>query len=141
MTQQERVELVIVLSGARRDLGQAEAAVVLLQEPARRTTRARPWASRLWYALADALLDAGRPEEARQWFAAAADVDEPGETDADERLLELDGVVLEDLQDGDDVSEEDAPDRNARQPDRPGAADSRTGPAAAAEAEPAATDD
>lgn len=105
LTQEERVELVIVLSGARRDLGQPDAAVLLLQGPAERTRRARPWSARLWYALADALLDAGRAEEARRWFAAAADADENGATDADERLLELDGIVLEDLQD----DGEDAP--------------------------------
>jgi hypothetical protein len=99
LSQEERVELVMVLSGARRDLGQADAAVLLLQEPARRTRRQRPWAARLWYALADALLDAGRPEEARSWFAASAEADDAGATDADERLLELDGVVVEDLQD------------------------------------------
>jgi tetratricopeptide (TPR) repeat protein len=100
--QTERVELVIVLAGARRDLGQAEAAVLMLQEPARRTTRARPWAPRLWYAYADALLAAGREEEARRWFAAAADADEAAQTDAEERLLELDGVVLEDVHEGDE---------------------------------------
>jgi tetratricopeptide (TPR) repeat protein len=107
LQQDERVELVIVLSGARRDLGQAEAAVLLLQEPARRTSRQRPWAARLWYALADALLDAGRPDDARDWFARAAEADEHGQTDADERLLELDGVVLEDLApDADEPAEE-----------------------------------
>lgn len=98
LTQDERVELVIVISGVRRDLGQADAAVALLRGPAERTRRARPWAARLWYALADALLDAGDTVQARQWFAAAADADDAGQTDAGERLLELDGVVLEDLQ-------------------------------------------
>jgi tetratricopeptide (TPR) repeat protein len=101
--QPERVELAIVLSGARRDLGQGDAAVVLLQGPARRTRPGRPFAARLWYAYADALLDVGRRDEAREWFAAAADVDRDGETDAAERLLELDGVVLEDLGPHDDT--------------------------------------
>ena len=95
----QRVELVIVVSGARRDLDQADAAVVLLQDPARRTTGQRPWAARLWYALADALLDAGREDEAREWFGRSAEVDEAGETDADERLMALDGVVFEDAWD------------------------------------------
>ncbi len=102
LEQATRVELVIVIAGARRDLGQADAAVLLLQGPARATTARRPWASRLWYAFADALLDADRPDEAREWFAKAAEQDGQGETDALERLLELDGVVLEDLQADDD---------------------------------------
>lgn len=108
LEQTARVELVIVLAGARRDLGQLDAAVLQLQEPARRTKRTRPWAPRLWYAYADALLAAGREEEARQWFSAAADADDDGETDAEERLLEIDGVVLEDLQ---PASEQDLPDQ------------------------------
>lgn len=102
LEQAVRVELVIVVAGARRDLHQADAAVLLLQGPARATTSRRPWATRLWYAYADALLDAGRDDEAREWFARAAEQDGQGETDAMERLLELDGVVLEDLQDEDD---------------------------------------
>jgi tetratricopeptide (TPR) repeat protein len=99
LDQAERVELVIVLAGARRDMGQADAAVLQLQDPARRTTAARPWAARLWYAYADALLAAGREAEAREWFARAAEVDADDTTDAAERLLELDGVFFEDLED------------------------------------------
>ncbi|HVM26091.1 MAG TPA: hypothetical protein VM433_00255 [Mycobacteriales bacterium] len=126
LSQEERVELVIVLSGARRDLGQADAAVLLLQEPAQRTRRGRSWAPRLWYALADALLDAGRADAARTWFAAAADADEAGQTDAEQRLLQLDGIVLEDLGDGEEGegeksgSDEPVPDADrgaARAPD------------------------
>ena len=101
LSQDERVELVIVLAGARRDLGQHDAAVLALQDPARRTSAARPWASRLWYAYADALLAAGREQDARTWFERAASVDDEGATDAGDRLLELDGVVLEDVDDED----------------------------------------
>ena len=102
LTQQERVELVIVVSGARRDLGQADAAVLMLQEPARRTSDKRPWAVRLWYAYADALLDAGRTEQAREWFERTAGLDVEGATDAGDRLLLLDGIVVEDLGDDDE---------------------------------------
>jgi tetratricopeptide (TPR) repeat protein len=102
LDQDERVELVIVLAGARRDLGQADAAVLTLQEPARRTSAGRPWAARLWYAYADALLHAGRADEARGWFEKVVGVDADGLTDAGDRLLDLDGVVLQDLDDDDE---------------------------------------
>ncbi len=110
LDQEERVELVIVLSGARRDLQQTDAAVLLLQEPARRTSAARPWAARLWYAYADALLVAGRTEQARTWFEKAAGVDVDGRTDAGDRLLELDGVVLPDPEDDEDDDQRGMPD-------------------------------
>jgi len=54
------------------------------------------WAARLRYAYADALLAAGRREEAREWFSRAAAADPENLTDATERMLELDGVVLDD---------------------------------------------
>ena len=103
LSQDERVELVIVLAGARRDMGQLEAAVLALQTPARATTAKRPWAVRLWYAFADALLAAGREDEAREWFGRSAELDDDGQTDAADRVLELDGVVLDDLA-GDDLA-------------------------------------
>jgi len=86
-----QVEMRIVAAGARRDLGQLEAALVLLRagtEPDP-TTVEDPM-PRLWYAYADALLAAGKIDEAREWFLAAASVDDSGGTDADERLAELD---------------------------------------------------
>ena len=101
LSQDARVELAIVLAGARRDLGQPDAAVVALQDPSRRTTDKRPWAARLWYAYADALVAAGREEQAREWFGKAAAADAEGQTDAGDRLLELEGVVLDDGDDAD----------------------------------------
>lgn len=94
------LELRIVESGIRRDQGLPEAAVVALQVPELTNGRAGPETARLFYAYADALLDAGREDEARDWFAraAAADVDE--ETDAAERLDQLDPVVFDDLDPG-----------------------------------------
>ncbi len=110
LDQQERVELVIVLSGARRDLGQADAAVLALQDPARRTSTSRPWAARLWYTYADALLQAGRTDEARTWFEKVVGVDPEGLTNAGDRLLDLDGVVLQDLDDDDEDDGRGLPD-------------------------------
>lgn len=89
-----RVELLIVASGARRDLGQSAAAAASLQVGALEGPL-RPWTARLRYAYADALLDGGREDEAREWFGRTAEVDPDGETDAVDRLLELDGIVLD----------------------------------------------
>ena len=100
MDRAEAVELLIVAAGARRDLGQHEAALAMLQ--VRELTADGPWAARLRYAYADALLAMDRPEEAREWFSRAVEADSEGQTDAPERLLELDGVALDDEDDEDD---------------------------------------
>jgi tetratricopeptide (TPR) repeat protein len=93
-----QIELKIVESGIRRDQGLPEAGVVALQIPELTDKRGRA-SARLLYAYADALLDAGREDEARQWFEKAAAADRGGETDAAERLNEFDGVLIEDLDD------------------------------------------
>ena len=101
------VELRIVESGIRRDQGLADAAVAALQLPELTDRRRRPWSARLFYAYADALLDAGRGDEARSWFARAAAADPDGETDAAERFEELDDVVIDDLAEDDDLAGDD----------------------------------
>jgi tetratricopeptide (TPR) repeat protein len=88
----DRVEMLIVASGARLDLGQAAAALSLLTGPQLRADARRPWSARLFYAYADALLAAGRADESAQWFGHAAAADTDGETDAAERVEELHGV-------------------------------------------------
>jgi len=100
-----QIELRIVESGIRRDQGLAEAAVVVLQVPELTSSRLRPWSARLFYAYAEALLAAGREDDARDAFARAVDADTDGETDAAERLDELDGVELEDLAELEDEAE------------------------------------
>ncbi|MEH1057960.1 tetratricopeptide repeat protein [Micromonospora sp. CPCC 206171] len=100
------IELLIVAAGARGDLGQKDAAVAMLQVPELTTDSTDPWTARLRYAYADALLAVGRREEAREWFSRAADVDTDGETDAAERLLELDGVLIEGDEEDDEPAEE-----------------------------------
>src|SRR6185369_1058482 len=55
------------------------------------------------------LLAVGRNEEAREWFARAAEVDEDAQTDAAERLLVLDGVVLDGDEDLDESDEDGQP--------------------------------
>jgi tetratricopeptide (TPR) repeat protein len=92
-----QIELRIVESGIRRDEGRPAAAVVALQVPELTDGRLRPWSAGLFYAYADALLDAGRLEEARDWFGRAAAADTGEETDAAERFESLDTAVFEDL--------------------------------------------
>jgi tetratricopeptide (TPR) repeat protein len=101
----EQVEMAIVVSGARRDLGQPDAAVLALQIPQLSSSTVQPYTPRLWYAYADALLDAGRREEAATWFARAADADPDGSTEAGERLAELQGLAFVDLEEDDSGDE------------------------------------
>lgn len=83
------VELRIVTAGARRDLGQLDAAVVSLQGRDLESDGSEPWRARLRYAYADNLLAAGRDGEALRWFLRAAEADPESETDAAERAAEL----------------------------------------------------
>ena len=85
------VELVIVVAGARQDMGQFDAAVAELERQDLNPSRHGVSASRLFYAYADALAAAGRTAEARQWFEHAADADEDELLDAADRLHELEG--------------------------------------------------
>jgi tetratricopeptide (TPR) repeat protein len=125
----DAVELLIVAAGARRDLGQDEAALSMLQVPELKLDTAA--AARLRYAYADGLLDAGRTDDAREWFARAVEADRDGTTDAAERLLELDGVMLDEDEDEDEDDEEADPgadddlpeDRDLAEADRAGEAD------------------
>ncbi|MCC8250946.1 hypothetical protein [Saccharothrix luteola] len=85
----EAVELRIVAAGARRDMGQLDAAVVALQGDDLDEKRRDPWSARLFYAYADNLEAAGRTEEAVKWFLNAAQADDDNETDAAERAFDL----------------------------------------------------
>lgn len=98
-----RIEMRIVEAGARRDLGQPGAAIIALQVPELKEHRLRPWSARLFYAYADALTDAGREDEARDWFARAAAADRAGETDAAERYAHLEGLEIVDVSAGEAV--------------------------------------
>ena len=99
-----QIEMRIVESGARRDLGDPAAAVRSLESRELRSNSRAAWSARLRYAYADALLANGQPDEAREWFERAAGVDSEGYTDAAERLAELEGLMVIDTvePDGDD---------------------------------------
>ncbi len=85
---EDAIELAIVAAGARLDMGQAESAVVTIQRAQPTKDAKGVSACRLAYAYANALLEAGRKDEAREWFEHATEIDEGDWTDAAERLAE-----------------------------------------------------
>ena len=98
-----RVELLLVAAGARADMGQVEAAIVLLQVPELTKLPKGGPRARLQYAYADLLEQVGRVEESREWMRKAAASDVDGVTDAQERVEETESLAFseEDL-DGED---------------------------------------
>ncbi len=81
------IEMRIVASGARRDLGELDAAVITLTCKELKT-EGEEWAVRLRYAYADALHAAGRKAEAIEWFNKCAEIDADELTDAQDRASE-----------------------------------------------------
>ncbi|MFF8775340.1 hypothetical protein [Kitasatospora sp. NPDC015120] len=102
-----QVEMRLVAAGARSDMEQFDAAVVTLQSPELASPAVHSWTARLRYAYAEALIAAGRAEEARDWFAKAVEADTDGTTNAAERLAEIDGVEFVDALDP-ELAEEEA---------------------------------
>ncbi len=84
LSKSEEIEMRIVAAGARRDLGEFDAAVITLTCKDLKN-ESEEWAIRLRYAYADALAAAGRSDEAREWFKKCADLDVDELTDAAER--------------------------------------------------------
>lgn len=82
-------ELRMVQAGARRDRGELEVALVILQDAGVHANEVQAWTLRLWYAYADTLAAAGRPAEARGWFEAVLAADDEDETDAAQKLASL----------------------------------------------------
>ncbi|GAB3759967.1 hypothetical protein [Microlunatus parietis] len=113
----QQIEMIIVEAGARRDLGQDAEAARLLRaaiDDLRLTEPGRNAAARLRYAYADVLAYRGDEAAARDWFAAAADLDREQLTDAAERRDALDGVTIDfDLDDDDDHEQDDHEDDRA----------------------------
>ena len=89
LTADDRLEMLIVEAGARLDLGEADKAVVTLQAADLAPGQTGPEATRLFYAYAEALLAAGRRDDAMTWFMNAASADVDDLTDAELRLVEL----------------------------------------------------
>ncbi|MFF9349839.1 hypothetical protein [Streptomyces sp. NPDC014734] len=113
-----QVEMRLVAAGARRDMGQLDAAIVTLQSSELASNAVHAWTPRLRYAYADALLAAGREDEAREWFGKALEADKDGVTDASDRLAELDGVEFVDAFVEDESDEGTADDERAARTER-----------------------
>jgi tetratricopeptide (TPR) repeat protein len=129
-----QIELLIVESGIRRDQGLPAAGAAVLRVPELTDGRQRPWSARLFYAYADALLDDGRDDEAREWFGRAAALDAEEDTDAAERYEDLDSLVIDDLAEPEDEPEPGSAPRSGSAPepeDEPG-----SGPEPESESEP-----
>ncbi len=114
-----RIEMIIVESGARHDLGQDPEARRILERAIQQVSSSDPQLrvpmARLRYALADSLLGAGKDVEARALFGAAAKLDPDQQTDAQQRVDELDGMLI-DFDDTDDEPRpaEEGPDSEGR---------------------------
>jgi hypothetical protein len=90
-----KIEMLIVESGARADLGEYDAAVVVLQVPELESQASSPTLARLRFAYSEALVRAEREKEADAWRARAMDSDQDGtaalyaEDDDEYEILDL----------------------------------------------------
>jgi tetratricopeptide (TPR) repeat protein len=80
-----KAEMILVEAGARRDLGQLDAALRTLETAPLNSKSRAPWVARLRYAYADTLLAAGRETDALAWFHRTQAIDGEQITDAEER--------------------------------------------------------
>ena len=80
-----KAEMTIVEAGARRDMGQVDAALRTLEQAPLMSKSREPWVVRLRYAYADTLEAAGREADALTWFHRADAIDGEEITDAAER--------------------------------------------------------
>lgn len=86
---EQRAELVIVEAGARRDRGEVDAALRLLEGAHLLSHSREPWLPRLRYVYADTLVEAGRNDDAVAWFHRTEAADPHHLTDAVQRAAEL----------------------------------------------------
>lgn len=84
-----KAEMTIVEAGARRDLGQLDAALRTLELSPINSKSREPWVVRLRYAYADTLEQAGRERDALSWFHRTNAIDAEEITDAAERAEAL----------------------------------------------------
>lgn len=84
-----KAEMTIVEAGARRDLGQIDAALRTLELSPLNSKSREAWVVRLRYAYADTLEQAGRERDALSWFHRTNAIDAEEITDAAERAAAL----------------------------------------------------
>jgi tetratricopeptide (TPR) repeat protein len=87
-----KAEMTLVESGARRDMGQLDAALRVLELAPLNSKSRQPWVVRLRYAYADTLLAAGRDTEALAWFHRTDAIDGTELTDAAERAASIEAA-------------------------------------------------
>lgn len=84
-----KAEMTIVEAGARRDLGQLDAALRTLELAPLQSKSRASWVVRLRYAYADILEAAGRENDALTWFHRTHAIDSEQITDAEDRAAAL----------------------------------------------------
>ncbi|MCY7397142.1 MAG: hypothetical protein LH468_13515 [Nocardioides sp.] len=89
-----KAEMTIVEAGARRDMGQFDAALRTLELAPLNNKSRGSWVVRLRYAYADTLEEAGRPQDAAEWFHRAHAIDSDEITDAAARAEALEKSAL-----------------------------------------------
>lgn len=88
-----KAEMTIVEAGARRDMGQLDAALRTLELAPLLSKSRSTWVVRLRYAYADTLQAAGRENDALTWFHRTYAIDSEQTTDASERAEALEKRV------------------------------------------------
>ncbi|GAA1479028.1 tetratricopeptide repeat protein [Nocardioides aestuarii] len=88
-----KAEMTIVEAGARRDLGQLDAALRTLELAPLNSKSREPWVVRLRYAYADTLEAAGRTQDALEWFHRTEAIDAEEITDAGGRAATLERAL------------------------------------------------
>ncbi len=88
-----KAEMTIVEAGARRDMGQLDAALRTLELAPLMSKSREPWVVRLRYAYADTLEAAGRKADALAWFHRTYAIDSEQMTDAAERASALEQLL------------------------------------------------
>lgn len=92
----QQVEVILVESGVRDDMGQSDEALRLLKDAISGGHGGRQGQARLRFAYADLLAERGLTEKAVEWLHSAHKYDESGVLDIDDRIAEIKGEPVPD---------------------------------------------